>query len=42
VLPSANVEGVGEETLRDILRPYKARIKYLDVDEFAAGVHEKS
>ncbi|MBA3355969.1 MAG: SIS domain-containing protein [Pyrinomonadaceae bacterium] len=42
VLPSANVEGVGEETLRDILRPYKGRIKYLDVDEFAANVHEKS
>jgi uncharacterized phosphosugar-binding protein len=41
VLPSANVEGVSEETLRDILRPYKGRIKYLDVDEFAAANHAK-
>ncbi|CAN5798331.1 sugar isomerase domain-containing protein [soil metagenome] len=39
VLPSTNVEGVSEETLRDILGPYKGRIKYLDVDEFAAGNH---
>ena len=39
VLPSANVEGVSEETLRDILGPYKERIKYLDVDEFAAVNH---
>ncbi|MCA1603337.1 MAG: SIS domain-containing protein [Acidobacteria bacterium] len=29
VLPSANVEGVSEETLRDILGPYKGRIKSL-------------
>ena len=35
VLPSANVEGVSEKTLRDILAPYKGRIKYLDVDELA-------
>ncbi len=41
VLPSANVEGVSEETLRDILGPYKGRIKYLDVDEFAAVDHAK-
>jgi uncharacterized phosphosugar-binding protein len=41
VLPSANIEGVSEETLRDILRPYKGRIKYLDVDEFAAANHAK-
>jgi uncharacterized phosphosugar-binding protein len=33
VLPSANVEGVSEETLRDILGPYKGRIRYLDVEE---------
>lgn len=41
VLPSANVEGVSEQTLRDILGPYKGRIKYLDMDEFAAGKHAK-
>jgi uncharacterized phosphosugar-binding protein len=41
VLPSANVEGVSEETLRDILRPYKGRIKYLDLDEVIAGTHAK-
>ncbi len=41
VLPSANVEGVSEETLRVILRPYKGRIKYLDVDEFGAVNHTK-
>jgi len=41
VLPSANVEGVSEETLRNILGPYKGRIKYLDMDEFAAGKHAK-
>ena len=32
VLPSANVEGVTEETLKEILGAYKGRIKYLDVD----------
>lgn len=36
VLPSANVEGVSEESLSVILSRYKGRIKYLDVD--AAGV----
>jgi len=41
VLPSANVEGVSEETLRDILGPYKGRIKYLDMDELATGNHAK-
>jgi hypothetical protein len=41
VLPSANVEGVSEETLRNILRPYKGRIKYLDLDEVIAGTHAK-
>jgi uncharacterized phosphosugar-binding protein len=41
VLPSANVEGVSEETLRDILRPYKGRIKYLDLDEVIASTHAK-
>ena len=39
VLPSANVEGVTEETLRNILAPYKGRIKYLDVDQLAAVDH---
>ena len=32
VLPSANVEGVSEASLSDILRRYKGRIRYLDVD----------
>jgi uncharacterized phosphosugar-binding protein len=41
VLPSANVEGVTEKTLRDILGRYKGRIKYLDVDRSAAPNHEK-
>lgn len=35
VLPSANVEGVTEKTLSDILGRYKGRIKYLDVDKFS-------
>jgi uncharacterized phosphosugar-binding protein len=39
VLPSANVEGVSDQTLRDILSPYKGRIKYLDLDDVAAGKH---
>jgi uncharacterized phosphosugar-binding protein len=33
VLPSANVEGVSEQTLRNLLGPYKGRIRYLDLDE---------
>lgn len=37
VLPSANVEGVSDQTLRDILSPYKGRIRYLDLDEIPAG-----
>jgi len=37
VLPSANVEGVSDQTLRDILGPYKGRIRYLDLDEVPAG-----
>ncbi|HVF30257.1 MAG TPA: sugar isomerase domain-containing protein, partial [Pyrinomonadaceae bacterium] len=32
VLPSANLEGTSSETLRDILRPYADRIKYLDIE----------
>ena len=32
VLPSANLENTKAETLRDILRPYADRIKYLDLD----------
>jgi uncharacterized phosphosugar-binding protein len=32
VLPSANSEDVSEETLRDLLRLYQTRIRYLDVD----------
>jgi len=31
ILPSANVAGVTEEVLSEILRPYKGRIRYLDV-----------
>ena len=41
VLPSANVEGVSEETLKGILAPYKGRIRYLDVDEFVASTRAK-
>ena len=41
VLPSANTEGVSEETLSDILAPYKGRIKYLDLDEFVASTNAK-
>ncbi len=41
VLPSANVEGVSEETLRDILAPYKGRIRYLDLDEVIVGNHAR-
>lgn len=37
VLPSANLDGVGESTLSDILARYKSRIKYLDVDEASAA-----
>lgn len=32
ILPSANTEGVSEQILADMLRGYKSRIKYLDVD----------
>lgn len=37
VLPSANLDGVTETTLRNILVHYKNRIKYLDVDEPSAA-----
>ena len=37
VLPSANIEGVSEETLRLILNRYKGRIRYLDVNAGGAG-----
>ncbi len=37
VLPSANVEGVSEETLSVILSRYQGRIRYLDVDARGAG-----
>ncbi|HEV8366603.1 MAG TPA: SIS domain-containing protein [Pyrinomonadaceae bacterium] len=40
VLPSANTEGVSEQTLSDLLRCYQSRIKYLDVDR-PATVEEK-
>jgi uncharacterized phosphosugar-binding protein len=33
VLPSANSDGVSEQTLSEMLRRYQARIKYIDVDE---------
>jgi len=39
VLPSANVEGVSEETLSVILSRYQGRIRYLDVDARGAGGH---
>jgi uncharacterized phosphosugar-binding protein len=32
VLPSANVEGTTADTLRDVLRPYQRRIRYLDLE----------
>jgi uncharacterized phosphosugar-binding protein len=32
ILPSANSEGVSEQTLADMLRHYQSRIKYLDID----------
>ena len=32
VLPSANLENTSAATLRDILRPFAGRIKYLDID----------
>jgi uncharacterized phosphosugar-binding protein len=32
ILPSANLEGVTEETLRQALRPYRARIRYFAAD----------
>jgi uncharacterized phosphosugar-binding protein len=32
VLPSANVDGTSEQTLETILRPYRGRVRYLDVD----------
>jgi uncharacterized phosphosugar-binding protein len=33
VLPSANIDGVTEETLIELLRHYRGRIRYLDLDE---------
>jgi uncharacterized phosphosugar-binding protein len=33
VLPSANLDGVTEETLRELLGRYRGRIKYLDLDD---------
>ncbi len=39
VLPSANVEGVGERELRDILAPYAGRIRYLDLDQADEANH---
>ncbi|HKO98031.1 MAG TPA: SIS domain-containing protein [Pyrinomonadaceae bacterium] len=42
VLPSANVEGVGEKELRDILAPYTKRIRYLDLDKVDEANHAKS
>ena len=32
VLPSANVEGTTADTLREILRRYQGRIRYLDME----------
>jgi len=42
VLPSANVEGVCEQTLKDLLDPYKGRIRYLDLDELSLENHGES
>lgn len=33
VLPSANLDGVSEQRLQELLRRYRGRITYLDVDE---------
>jgi uncharacterized phosphosugar-binding protein len=41
VLPSANVEGVGEKELREILAPYNRRIRYLDLDQVNEANHAK-
>lgn len=32
VLPSANMENTSADTLRDILRPFAGRIRYMDID----------
>jgi len=32
VLPSANIEGTTADTLRDVLRGYQGRIRYLDLE----------
>ena len=32
VLPSANLENTSPATLREILRPFAGKIKYLDID----------
>jgi hypothetical protein len=37
VLPSANVEGVAEGTIEEILGRYRGRIKYVDVGEPGDG-----
>ena len=37
ILPSANVEGVNEATLSEILSRYKGRIRYLDVEAPSAA-----
>lgn len=42
ILPSANVEGVNEETLADILRRYEGRIRYLDLDARVVGERTES
>jgi uncharacterized phosphosugar-binding protein len=41
VLPSANLEGVGERELKDILAPYTKRIRYLDLDQVFEANHAK-
>jgi uncharacterized phosphosugar-binding protein len=33
VLPSANIDGVTEDTLKELLTRYRGRIRYLDLDE---------
>ena len=40
ILPSANIEGVSEETLNAMLSQYGARIRYLDVEKSDAATGE--
>jgi uncharacterized phosphosugar-binding protein len=37
VLPSANIDGVSETTLKELLSLYRGRIRYLDLDDVGAS-----